>query len=256
MSFIVFYPMPFFSMPFLSTLNCFQRILPRAFTRLAFGFSVLVLTIALTLHWDVAPAQATSVYAIPPASPGTWVVDQAEVLSRLTKNELTNKLSALAKDTGIELRFVTFRRLDYGDTIQSFTDKLFANWFPETDRQDSEAIFALDVKTNNGGLHLGAQAARLVAPETIVSIVDETLVAPLREGDKYNEAVLDVADRLGAILLGNPDPGAPVVATNFQADRTFATAEETKDSNATTIVIVLLIIATVVPMLTYFAYVR
>ncbi len=239
-----------------NTLRSSQRVLALALTRLAFGFSVLILTIALSLHWNVAPAQATSVYAIPPASPGTWVIDQAEVLSRLTQNELTSKLSALAKDTGIELRFVTFRRLDYGDTIQSFTDKLFANWFPEAERQESEAIFALDVKTNNGGLHLGTQAADLVSPETIASIVDETLVAPLRQGDKYNEAVLDVADRLGAILLGNPDPGPPIVATNFQADRTFATAEETKDSNATTIVIVLLIIATVVPMLTYFAYVR
>ena len=42
----------------------------------------------------------------------------------------------------------------------------------------------------------------------------------------------------------------------MRVEGTFASAEETKESNATVIVIVLLIISTVVPMVTYYAYVR
>jgi uncharacterized protein len=212
----------------------------------------------VTFNWNIAPAQATSVYAIPQVSPGdaTWIVDQAEVLSRLTQNELQEKLADLAQETGIELRLVTFRRLDYGDTIQTFADKLFAAWFANSDRQANEVLFALDVQTNYGSLHLGETAANLVDDETIASILDETLVAPLRDGNRYNQALLDITDRLGTILKGEPDPGPPAMTANFQVERTFASPEETKSSNATTIVIVLLIIATIVPMLTYFAYVR
>ncbi len=214
--------------------------------------------LVITLNWNIAPAQATSVYAIPQVTPGdaTWIVDQAEVLSRLTQNELQEKLADLAEQTGIELRLVTFRRLDYGDTIQTFVDKLFAAWFANSDRQADEVVFALDVQTNYGSLHFGDTAATLIDEETIASILDETLVAPLRDGNRYNQALLDITDRLGAILKGEPDPGPPQIAANFQVERTFASPEETKSSNATTIVIVLLIIATIVPMLTYFAYVR
>ena len=118
------------------------------------------------------------------------------------------------------------------------------------------AVFALDVQTNYGGLHLGENAAQRVSGETIASLLDETLAAPLRDGNRYNQALEDVTDRLGAILRGEPDPGPPAMDVSFQAERTFATPEETQGSNATTIVIVLLIIATIVPMLTYFAYVR
>lgn len=212
----------------------------------------------VVLNWNIAPVQATSIYAIPRATPGdgTWVLDEATVLSRLTQNELQEKLADLAQQTGIELRLVTFRRLDYGDTTQTFVDKLFTAWFDNSDRQADEALFALDVQTNYGSLHLGETAANLVDSETIASLLDETLAAPLRDGNRYNQALVDITDRLGAILKGEPDPGPPQIAANFQVERTFASPEETKSSNATTIVIVLLIIATIVPMLTYFAYVR
>ncbi len=222
------------------------------------GFAVgLGLALGLSLTWAIPNAWATSIYAIPRVSAGeqTWVVDQADLLSRLTTGELNSKLDNLAQNQAIELRFVTFRRLDYGETIQTFVDKLFAAWFPD-DQGDREVLFALDAVTNTGGIHGGAAVADLLPEDLTTSITEETLVAPLRDGDKYNQALGDVADRLIAVLSGDPDPGPPNFGSSFDASRTFATAEETESSNATTIVIVLLIIATVVPMLTYFAYVR
>jgi len=245
-------------MQFSSFFNSFKPfILARTRSLMPFLLGLMGALIVV-LNWNIAPAQATSVYAIPRATPGdgTWVLDEATVLSRLTQNELQEKLADLAQQTGIELRLVTFRRLDYGDTTQTFVDKLFTAWFDNSDRQADEALFALDVQTNYGSLHLGETAANLVDSETIASLLDETLAAPLRDGNRYNQALVDITDRLGAILKGEPDPGPPQIAANFQVERTFASPEETKSSNATTIVIVLLIIATIVPMLTYFAYVR
>ena len=238
--------------------NGIHKLVQHSQRKIIFVFSCLVLTLGIGLQWNVSPAEATSIYSIPRVTPGdqSWVLDQATVLSRLTQTQLESQAAQLSEETGIELRFVTFRRLDYGETVETFADKLFESWFADPETQAEEAVFVIDVQTNNGSFHLGSQAQDRVSQDAIASIINETLVAPLRAGGKYNQALADVSDRITTILRGEPDPGPPVISANFEANPNFATAEETKDSNATTIVIVLLIIATVVPMLTYFAYVR
>lgn len=77
---------------------------------------------------------------------------------------------------------------------------------------------------------------------------------PLRDGNKYNQAFLDASDRLVAVISGNPDPGPPVVEETIQTEGTFARAEDTDDRSATVIVVVLLVLATVIPMATYYFY--
>ncbi len=85
------------------------------------------------------------------------------------------------------------------------------------------------------------------------SVAFETARIPASKA-KYNQAAVDISDRLSAILAGKPDPGAPQVeAINIES--TFTTAEETDDQNATIWVIVLLTLATLIPMVTYFWYV-
>ena len=61
-----------------------------------------------------------------------------------------------------------------------------------------------------------------------------------------------------AVLSGEPDPGPPAIVDNIQVEGTFATAEETEatKSDSTTLVIFLLIGATVIPMVTYYALYR
>jgi uncharacterized protein len=76
----------------------------------------------------------------------------------------------------------------------------------------------------------------------------------LRQGDKYNEGFLAASDRLAAVISGKPDPGPPQVVDRVQVEGTFKKAEETDAGNATLIVVVLLVLATVIPMVTYFWY--
>ena len=203
-------------------------------------------------------ALATGVYQMPSLSAGdrTFLIDDADVLSLVTENKLKKELENLANTTGNEVRFVTIRRLDYGETVDSFTDELFDKWFPTPEAKANQILVVLDTLTNNDALRAGEAAKALMSDEIAQSVVDETIQVPVRDGNKYNEAFLEASDRLGAVLSGKPDPGAPEVKDKLAAQvvATYKTAEETDDQSATIIVVVLLVVATIVPMATYFWY--
>jgi uncharacterized protein len=219
---------------------------------------VLAAIAAIALWFRTPPALAISVYNMPFIAAGedTWIVDEGNSISRINEIQIAKALTQLREQTGAEVRFVTVRHVDYGETIQSFTDKVFEKWFPTADEQANQVLIALDVVTNNAGIRVGDGLTEQLTPEIAKSVAQETVLYPLIEGDKYNEAFIDAKDRLVAVLSGEPDPGAPELKVKeVQVEGTFATAEETaeKRSDATTFVIVLLIAATVIPMVTYYA---
>ncbi|AZB73760.2 photosystem II repair protein Psb32 [Synechococcus elongatus] len=207
-----------------------------------------------------APAWATGAVDLPlvPAGSRTWIVDEAQSLSRINEGQLSGELQPLAEKTGIEVRFVTLRRLDYGETIDSFVSQLFQRWYPSAEQQSNQVLIALDTITNTIGIQVGEAAAEQLTPAIASSVIDETMQLPIRQGNKYNQAILDASDRLVAVLSGEPDPGPPVVIDTTRVEGTFASAEETEESrgNSTVVVIVLLVLATVIPMATYYWYVR
>lgn len=215
--------------------------------------SVMVILASLLF---ATSASATGVYEIPTITSGehTWVVDQAEVISRLNEGKISSTLENLANKTGNEVRIVTVRRLDYGETPESFTKALFEKWFPTKEAQANQTILMIDTVTNGGAIITGDKVKSLLPDETALSVASETLMAPLRGGNKYNQAFLDASDRLVAVLSGEPDPGPPQITDNVQVEGTFKKAEETDKGNATAWVIGLLIAATIIPMATYYIY--
>lgn len=232
------------------------RIFPQ--TNLAsLGRGVVTMLGAIALMLMTAlPAHATSLYEMPMVSPGdsTWVIDEAEVISRVNEGRLGRDFGALAEASGSEVRLVTIRHLDYGETVQSFVDKLFEKWYSTPEEQSNQVLLVLDSVTNNVAIHIGDGVKDRLSGEIAESVAQETALAPLREDDKYNQAFLDVGDRLVAVLSGQPDPGPPVVEEIASAEGTFATAEETEKSNATVIVVGFLVAATIIPMATYYLY--
>jgi uncharacterized protein len=217
-----------------------------------------LLAIVLSIATFALPAQATAVYEVPTVSAGepTWVIDKAEVLSLSTKGSLRGTLEQIAKQTGKEVRFLTIHRLDYGDTIQTFTDKVFKKWFPTTELQADRVLIVLDNVTNTIGIATGSDVKSSLTDAIATSIVSETMGVPLRQGNKYNQAFSDAADRLLPILSGQADPGPPKVIETPVAGRTYLKAEETdaNRTNFTIIVIGLLIAATIIPMATWWWY--
>jgi len=219
----------------------------------------LVTTIAIALiasQMAVFPAFATGVYEMPVLSAGdrTWVWDKGDVLSRSSESTISSVLDNLEKQTGKQVRFVTIHRLDYGETTATFTKQLFEQWFPATEDQTNQILLVLDTVTNSAAIRTGEGVKSLLTDEIAQSVAGETLQVPLREGNKYNEAFTAASDRIVTVLSGQPDPGAPEVVDNTQVESTFKKAEETDQGNATVIVVVLLVLATVIPMVTYFWY--
>lgn len=219
----------------------------------------LFLTLSLMILGtiDSAPAFATGVYEIPSLSSlsaDSWVLDRSEVLSRINEGTINSKLADLAQNTGQEVHFVTIHRLDYGETIDSFTTQLFEKWFPTPEDQANQVLLVLDTVTNTTEIATGAEVETVMAKDIAESVAQETVIVPIQNGNKYNQAFLDASDRLVAVLSGGEDPGAPVVVETVKADSTFKSADETDVKNSTIWVIALLIAATVIPMATYYFY--
>lgn len=219
----------------------------------------LMLALVLIMaSWLVAlPASATGVSEIPQISAGdrTWVVDRAEVISPVNENKINSELEKLAAATGNEVRFVTVRRLDYGETPESFAKALFEKWFPTKEAQANQTLLVIDKVSNKTAIVTGEKVKSLMSDRIADSVANETVVAPLREGEKYNQAFLDASDRLITVLSGEADPGPPQVAA-APVESTYKTAEETDKGNATVWVVGLLLAATIIPMATYYFYVR
>jgi uncharacterized protein len=204
----------------------------------------------------VLPALATGVYEMPVLSAGdrTWVFDKGDVLSRSSESNISSVLDNLENQTGKQVRFVTIHRLDYGETTATFTDQLFEQWFPTKEDQTNQILLVLDTVTNSAAIRTGEGVKSLLTDEIAQSVAGETVQVPLREGNKYNEAFAAASTRIATVLSGEPDPGAPQVVDNIQVEGTFKKAEETDQGNATVVVVVLLVLATVIPMVTYFWY--
>lgn len=215
-----------------------------------------LLTVILASSLFATSALATGVYQIPNLTTGdsTWVIDQGEVISRINEGQISSTFDDLAKQTGNEVRFVTIRRLDYGETPESFAQALFEKWFPTPEAKANQTLLVLDTVTNGTAIISGDQVKSLLTDEIAQSVAEETLAAPLRDGNKYNQAFLDASDRLVAVLSGQPDPGPPQIVDNVQVEGTFKKAEETDKGNATAWVVGLLIAATIIPMATYYIY--
>jgi uncharacterized protein len=234
-----------------------QRLTPHKYGQKVLQlFIAPLLSIILTLGLAIAPAYATGVYDLPTLSSGssTWTVDLADVISKTNEGQLRSELKQLAKSTGNEVRMVAIRRLDFGETIDSFADNLFARWYPTPEARTNQTLLVIDTLSNSSAIRAGEAVKSLLSDEIAESVVSETVAYSLRDGSKYNQAFLAAGDRLVAVLSGQTDPGPPNekaidIASNF------ASAEETDDRSATVWVVVLLVLATAIPMATYFWYV-
>lgn len=215
----------------------------------------LLLCTLLVSNIFSTPAWATSVDDFPVPDSNTWVIDQAEAISRANEGKLSTNLANLAKNTGNEVRIVVLRRLDYGENIASFSDELFETWFPTPETQTNQTLVVLDTLTNNATLRRGENVQSLLDDAKVNSILEETIQVNLKQGDKYNQAILETGDRLVAILAQEADPGPTQIAETLKIEGTFTEAEDTKKGSATLWVIGLLVLATIIPMATYFFYV-
>lgn len=188
------------------------------------------------------------------SAPEERVIDSADVLSRASRADIATRLEQLDSDR-IDARLVTLRRLDYGLTLNQFGEQLIERW---SDDQRDRPLLLLLIEAQNKQATVIADpllTERLPA-ELLRSTGRTTMSQPLRDGDRYRQASLDGIARLEVVLNGGEDPGPPVEVERTTLPTNIPTVEETRESNAFTWVIVLLVVGTIVPMATWWVFSR
>ena len=67
---------------------------------------------------------------------------------------------------------------------------------------------------------------------------------------------MDGLNRLSTVLAGGEDPGPPEVVERVALPTNIPTEAETEESDATTWIIVLLVLGTIIPMATWWVFSR
>ncbi|MHA3959593.1 photosystem II repair protein Psb32 [Synechococcus sp. LTW-G] len=211
---------------------------------------------ALVLTSLIAPsaALATGLADFPAQRPSSHVLDSADVLSRAASGDVNQRLEQFS-ELGVDARLVTLRRLDYGVSLETLGEELLQQWQDEASR---DGLLLLLIEAQNNSAAVVASPALLEQlPSTLLSSTAiSTMGLPLREGSRYRQASLDALSRLEVVLNGGEDPGPPQLVERMPVETNIPTKEETESSNAFLWVVVLLVVGTLVPMITWWVFSR
>jgi uncharacterized protein len=218
-------------------------------------FSALLLAAVLLVSSMVlAPAAwATGLSDFTDQPPASHVVDTADLLSRAANTELDKRLEAFG-GSALDARLVTLRRLDYGLSLDGLGQGLLQRW--SAPAGPDQLLLLIESQNNSAAVVASEGLADRLPAAVLSSTAISTMGLPLREGARYRQASLDALDRLGAVLQGEADPGPPQLQERLPIETNIPTREETAASNALLWVVVLLVVGTLVPMITWWVFSR
>jgi uncharacterized protein len=220
-------------------------------------FALLALVMLLAAPLAAAAVSAADLPARPPAD---HVIDGAEVFSRASRGELERKLADFGSDR-VDARLVTVSRLDYGLSLDQLGRELIERWSaaePASEATSGQPLLLLliDAKTKATAVLSSPSLERQLPAQLQRSTARTTMALPLREGNRYRQGSVDALDRLAVVLQGGEDPGEPVQEEAAPIVSNVPSKEETAGSNAFTWVVVLLVVGSVVPMVTWWVFSR
>ncbi len=219
------------------------------------SFRALLVALLLALGLALPPAAlATGLNDFPAEPPATQVLDTADLLSRSASADLDNRLQAFAADH-IEARLVTLRRLDYGVSLEALGQQLIDRW-SSAESNSSQLLLLIESQNNSAAVVASADLLDQLPQTLLSSTAISTMGVPLREGARYRQASVDAMERLEVVLQGGDDPGPPQLLERLPLETNIPTKEETASSNAFTWVVVLLVVGTLVPMITWWVFSR
>ncbi len=218
-----------------------------------------VLAVPLALCWPAGTAWSLAVADLPPQPPASHVLDTADVLSRAGRAEVERLMETFLADR-VDARLVTVSRLDYGLSLDALGHDLIDRWSDarrESNGSDPPLLLLLiDTSSRAASIVAAPTLERQLPAELLRSTARTSMAQPLREGQRYRQATVDALQRLSTVLEGGEDPGEPVVQEATVVASNIPSREETRSSNAFTWVVVLLVVGTLVPMLTWWVFSR
>ncbi|XP_073296197.1 UPF0603 protein At1g54780, chloroplastic-like [Primulina huaijiensis] len=231
---------------------------PSWFSHVNQGIAALAISLALNFSCPILTDSAlASEFDVlsdgPPAE--SFVVDDAGVLSRVTKSDLKRLLSDLESRKGYHINVVTVRKLTSKADAFEYADQVLERWYPTVEEGNNKGIIVLVTSQKEGAITGGPEFIKAVGDSVLDATVSENLPV-LAVEEKYNEALFSAAKRLVAAIDGLPDLGGPKAKDN-KRESNFKTKEETEEKRGQFSLVVggLLVIAFVVPMAQYYAYV-
>ncbi|KAK6915542.1 TPM domain [Dillenia turbinata] len=157
----------------------------------------------------------------------SFVVDDAGVLSRLTKSDLKRLLSDLEFRKNFHINFITVRKLTSKADAFEYADQVLEKWYPSLEEGNNKGIVVLITSQKEGAITGGPAFIQAVGDTVLDVAVSENLPVLATE-EKYNEAIYSTAKRLVAAIDGLPDPGGPKLKDN-KRESNFKTREETEE---------------------------
>ncbi|KAF9606564.1 hypothetical protein IFM89_026624 [Coptis chinensis] len=222
------------------------------------GLAALALSLAINfcpiLPSDLAMASEFDILNESPPT-DSYVIDDAGVLSKLTKSDLKQMFSDLESRKNFHINAVTVRKLTSKADAFEYADQVLERWYPTVEEGNNKGIVVLVTSQKEGAITGGPAFVKAIGDTVLDSTVSENLPVLATE-EKYNEAMLSSAKRLIAAIDGLPDPGGPKFQDN-KRESNFKSKEETQEKRGQFTLVVggLLVIAFVVPMAQYYAYV-
>ncbi|PAN19641.1 hypothetical protein GQ55_3G277900 [Panicum hallii var. hallii] len=220
------------------------------------GLAAAALSLAISLAPAPAPAAASEFDVLNDGPPvDSYVVDDAGVLSRVTKSDVKRLARDLEARKNIRLNFITVRKLTSKADAFEYADQVLEKWYPTIEEGSNKGIIVLVTSQKEGAVTGGPAFIQAVGEQILDATVSENLPV-LATDEKYNEAIFSTARRLAAAIDGLPDTGGPSFKEN-KRESNFKTKEETEEKRGQFTLVVggLLVIAFVVPMAQYYAYV-
>jgi uncharacterized protein len=224
-----------------------MRLLPRL---------LVVLTVLLLQVLPAPAAWAAGPGSYPSDPPSSRVTDPAGLFSRSTLSELDRRLQSLGQ-AHVEARLVTVERLDYGLDLETLGHQLLERWAQPGGATDaSQLLLLIDAQTNTAAVVASDDLLDQLPESLLRSTADTTMDIPLRLGTRYRQASLDALSRLETVLSGGEDPGPPLQVELAPVVSNIPSHEETAAGNGFIWIVVLLVVGSIVPMLTWWVFSR
>ena len=206
--------------------------------------------LAVPAGFDLSPQD------LPTQPPDEAVLDSADVLSRAGKNEIEARLKQL-ESSKVDARVITLRKLDYGLSLTGFGEELVERWSNNGNSTERPLILFLEETQNKQAAVVVSASLSDQLPDALLrSTARTTMSQPMRDGERFRQASMDGIERVAVVLDGGEDPGPPIELERTALPTNVPTVEETRESNAFTWVIVLLVVGTIVPMATWWVFSR
>nr|AFK44442.1 unknown [Medicago truncatula] len=177
------------------------------------GLAALAITLALNfspllLSGNAFASEFDVINERPPKE--AYVVDDAGVLSRVTKSDLKRLLADLESRKNFHINFITLRKLTSKADAFEFADQILERWYPSVEEGNDKGVVVLVTSQKEGAVTGGPAFVQAVGENILDATVSENLPV-LATDEKYNEAIYSTAKRLVAAIDGLPDPGGPSV---------------------------------------------